>query len=123
MFFCGDAEGECALVVGVCEAEIAEANDIHADDDIIVLEIAFHHFTIGHHIASRYQDMDQVCVGAARPANARDSPLLVRFKLKLLYDARGNDRGRGTRVPHGIFGVKRTAGQRIYVALGLQCLN
>lgn len=123
MFFCGDTEGEDALVIGVSEAEIAKAYDVHANNDIIVFEIAFHHFAVGYHIASGYQDMNQIGVRVACPTNARDASLLVRLKMKLFGNARGNNSGRGTCVPHGIVGVKHLAGQRINIAFGLQGLH
>ena len=83
MFFGWDAEREDAFVVGVGEAEIAKADDVHANDDVIVLEITFHHLAIGHDIACWYQNMNQIGVRVACSSNTRNAALLVRLKAKL----------------------------------------
>ena len=39
------------------EAKITHSDDVHANNNIIVLEIALHHFKIGDDIASRNGNM------------------------------------------------------------------
>ena len=109
MFFGWNTKREDTLVIGVGKAEIAKADDVHTNNDIIVFEIAFHYFAIGYNITRRYQYMYQVRVRIACSTDARNPTLLIGFKLKLPDDARGNDGSGSTSVPHGIVGVKQVA--------------
>ena len=75
--WCAELERRLAVLVG--DEEVAENNDIHANKNINVLEIALHHLHGGHGIACRNKHVNEIDIRTRGTTDATDATLSIRL--------------------------------------------